>query len=396
MLNLQPKNKTYKIAKNLAMAMAMIMLLVLCLQNLAHAAELKTSAKYAYIYDVTNDTILYQKNSEVLIPPASLSKLMTVYMIFEALRTGKVSFDDEFRVSKRAYDRRGSSMFAQLRSKISIHNLIRGLIVVSGNDAAITIAEGLAGTEDEFAIQMQQTARQIGLTKSTFGNATGWPQENQKMTMRDLGHLTNLLITEFPQYYHYFSEISLKWGSVIQPNRNILLEENIGVDGLKTGYTEESGYGIVTSAVRDGRRIIVVINGLKSSRKRALEAQKLLDWAYKSFKKYVIFEKRAIVGYAKVALGKQPEIGMLVNQKIVALLNIDKTEDMTGEIVYLKPIVAPISRNQVIGRLNVKGQDGYHYSVPLMAEKHVAKSDPIDQSVDILWSWADKYLESLF
>ncbi|MCJ8322434.1 MAG: D-alanyl-D-alanine carboxypeptidase [Rhizobiales bacterium] len=394
MLNLQPNNIHIKNAK--IMALAMLTLLVICAQNITQAAELKTTAKYAYIYDVTNDTILYQKNSEILIPPASLSKLMTVYMIFEALRDGKVAFDDKFRISKRAYDRRGSSMFAQLKSKITIHNLIRGLIVVSGNDAAIAIAEGLAGSEEEFALQMQQKAREIGLTKSTFGNATGWPHENQKMTMRDLGHLANLLITEFPQYYHYFGETSLKWGTVIQPNRNILLEENIGVDGLKTGYTKESGYGIVTSAMRDGRRIIVAIHGLTSSRKRSLEAQKLLDWGYKSFKKYVIYENRTIVGQAKVALGKQPEIGLIVSEKIIALLNIDKTEQMTGEIIYVKPIVAPISRNQIIGQLNVKGQDGYQYSVPLLAEKHVAKSDPIDQSVDILWSWADKYLESLF
>ena len=168
MLNLQPNNIHIKNAK--IMALAMLTLLVICAQNITQAAELKTTAKYAYIYDVTNDTILYQKNSEILIPPASLSKLMTVYMIFEALRDGKVAFDDKFRISKRAYDRRGSSMFAQLKSKITIHNLIRGLIVVSGNDAAIAIAEGLAGSEEEFALQMQQKAREIGLTKSTFGH----------------------------------------------------------------------------------------------------------------------------------------------------------------------------------------------------------------------------------
>lgn len=361
-----------------------------------HAAGMETSAKFAYILDFDTGKTLFEKNSEQLMSPASMSKLMTVYMVFEQLKAGKIKLEDEFVISQVAFDRRGSSMFAQLKSKVSINNLLKGIIVVSGNDASIAIAEGLAGDEATFAQQMQAKAREIGLTKSTFANSTGWPDKKQQMTMHDLGRLAYVIMQEFPEYYHYFGQERFKWGKTDQPNRNILLDDNIGVDGLKTGRTEESGYGIVTSAVNGDRRVIVVLNGLDSSRKLAAETRRLIDWAFNAFEKYKIYDGNTVIGYANVAGGMVDEIELMPNEDIVAFLNTENYGTLDAKIVYNSPLVAPISTIDEIAQLHISSEDGFEHIVPLYAQKDVAKSTRVDQSIDILWSWVDKKLNSLF
>lgn len=360
------------------------------------ADELETTAKYAYILDFKTNKTLFEKNADQLIAPASMSKLMTAYMVFEQLKLGKIKLDDEFFVSQTAFDRRGSSMFAQLKSKISVHNLLQGLIVVSGNDAAIALAEGLAGSEAAFAQQMQTKAQQLGLTESTFVNSTGWPDAKQLMTMRDLGQLAWVLIRDFPEYYHYFAQQRFKWGKVDQPNRNILLDDGIGVDGLKTGRTDESGHGIVASALRGERRVIIVLNGLTSASKRAAETRRLLEWAFEAFKNYKIYPKGAIVGQAQIAGGDVQQVNIVAADDIIAILNADNVGGLTGHITYNKPLIAPIAQYQEVAQLHLNSPSGIEHIVPLVAEKHVAKGGRVDQSIDILWSWVDKKLNSLF
>lgn len=362
----------------------------------SYATTIETKAEFAYILDFETGKVLFQKKSEQLMPPASMSKLMTAYMVFEQLELGNVTLKDKFQISQTAFDRRGSSMFAQLKSKIAIDDLLQGLIVVSGNDAAIALAEGLANDEQDFAIKMQTKARDIGLTKSTFSNATGWPDANQQMTLHDLGRLAYVLIEEFPQFYHYFGQERFKWGKVDQPNRNILLDDGIGVDGLKTGRTEESGYGIVTSALRDDRRVIIVLNGLQSAQERARETRRLIDWAFSAFKKYKIYSRSDVVGQVDIAGGVVDQVSLVPKQDVTTFINIENIEKLKAEIIFDSPIMAPVKKNQEIGKLYISSDDGLEHVVILVAEKHVAKGGRVDQSIDILWSWVDKKLNSMF
>lgn len=362
----------------------------------ANAEVVETSAEYAYIVDFKTGKTLFEKNANQLIAPASMSKLMTAYVVFEQLKLGKIYLDDEFIISQTAFDRRGSSMFAQLKSYISVDDLLKGLIVVSGNDAAIALAEGIAGSESAFAMQMQAKARELGLIESTFVNSTGWPDENQRMTMRDLGRLALLLIKDFPEYYHYFSLERFKWGKVDQPNRNILLDDGIGVDGLKTGRTDESGHGIVASALRGERRVIIVLNGMNGAKKRAAETRRLLDWAFSAFKYYKLYSQGATVGQAGVAGGEVQQVDLVAGEDIIAILNADNVDGLEGKIVYNKPLIAPIALGQEIAQLHLNSANGFEQIMPLVAQKHVAKGGRVDQSIDILWSWVDKKLNSLF
>ncbi len=357
---------------------------------------IETKAEYAFIYDFDTKSILYQKNANKMMPPASMSKLMTVYLVFDKLKNNELKLDDEFAISQKAFERRGSSMFAQLKSRVSVDNLLQGVIVVSGNDASIALAEGIGGDEDSFAKQLQKKSREIGLTQSTFVNSTGWPNENQLMTAHDLGQLAYRLILDFPEYYHYFSQRRFVWQKVDQPNRNLLLDDETGVDGLKTGHTKESGHGIVTSAKINDRRIIIVLNGLKTSRERAAETRKLLNWAFTAFKKYKLFSKGAVIGEAKIAGGVVDRVGFQVKQDFVATLNIDMADDIQGKISYLSPLIAPIKKNQHIADLYINGKSGFNTVIPLYAEKHVAKGKRVDEAIDILWSWGDKKFQSLF
>ncbi|MEO1919472.1 MAG: D-alanyl-D-alanine carboxypeptidase family protein [Paracoccaceae bacterium] len=250
---------------------------------IAQVSALETTARSALVIDYNTGTVLFSKNADVPMPPASMSKLMTLNMIFEALDAGRLTLEDTFRVSNKASQKGGSKMFVREGARVRIEDLIRGVIVQSGNDACIVLAEGLAGTEDAFAKRMTQRARELGMENSNFVNSTGWPDPGHEMSAEDLVFLAGRLIEKFPQYYTYFTEKTFTWENIVQNNRNPLLTLGIGADGLKTGYTAEAGYGLVGSAVSGGRRIIFMVGGLDSALTRSSEAERIARWAFREF-----------------------------------------------------------------------------------------------------------------
>src|SRR5215510_402786 len=279
----------------------------------ATAEPVSTNAQHVYIVDFQTGAVLYDKMGEERLHPASMSKLMTAYMLFDALKRGDVKLTDTFHVSQKAWAMQGSKMFVDIDSDVKVEDLLRGMIIQSGNDACIVIAEGLAGSEEAFAERMNKKAKEIGLNDSHFVNSTGWPDPDHYMTAKDIAILSRHIIVDFPEYYKYFSEIDFTWHGIKQGNRNPLLyRAGSGVDGLKTGHTEEAGYGVAASAVRDGRRIIMVVHGLNDMQERADEEGQLLDWAYRETGNYTVAKMGAALAEAPVEYGEKPNVPLTV------------------------------------------------------------------------------------
>ncbi len=349
-------------------------LLALLLGTTAVQAEpFATQARNAILIDATSGAVLMEKEADTPIPPASMSKLMTVTMVFEALASGRLSLDDEFVVSEKAWKKGGSKMFVKVGDRISVGNLLRGIIVQSGNDACIVIAEGLAGSEEEFARRMTVRARELGLENSTFRNATGWPDEGHEMSVADLATLADHIIREFPQYYPIYSEQSFEWEGIDQRNRNPLLGLGLGADGLKTGHTEAAGYGLVGSAKRDGRRLILVIGGLSSANERSIEAERIIRWGFREFETEELLENGAEVGTASVWIGEKPRVPLVVQSPVVMTAPYGALRKVTGEIIYSGPIEAPIAQGQEIATLRLSAPDVTAVEVPLFAGEAVAR-----------------------
>src|SRR5690606_31233190 len=282
----------------------------------AAQAEFDTKAQFAVLMDYESGTVIFQKHADDQLEPASMAKLMTLAVVFNEIRAGRLSMDDEFFVSEHAWRTGGaasggSTMFAELNSKIRVEDLVRSVIIQSGNDAAIVLAEGIAGSEGTFAAMMNELARQIGLSHSHFTNPTGLPDPDMYSSARDLGNLARYLIHEFPQYYHYFSEPEMEWNRIKQPNRNSLVEMGIGVDGLKTGHTEAAGYGSVTSTNQGDRRLVAVVHGLGSMRERTEEARKLLTWGARAFERFTPYAEGQVVAFADVYGGASPNVALV-------------------------------------------------------------------------------------
>lgn len=343
----------------------------MCLTSQAWAFD--TLARSAMIVDQTTGTVLLAKDADRPIPPASMSKLMTTYMLFEALRDGRVTMDTKFLVSEKATSRGGSTMFLRTGERVTVRDLIQGIIVQSGNDACITVAENIAGTEEAFAEQMTTRANEMGMTASTFGNATGWPHPNQRMSARDLVFLANELITKFPEYYGFFSQRSFTWDGVKQDNRNPLLNLGIGADGLKTGHTNEAGYGLVGSAKQGNRRIIFMITGLDSKIARASEAEKLTNWAFRQFVSKELFKKGTKIAEAKVWLGGQKTVGLVAQNNISGLFPQGSLDDVTIEVTYQGPLEAPIIAGDQVATLTVTAPNMETTNHNLVAQNDVAK-----------------------
>lgn len=337
----------------------------------AHALD--TSARAAMVVDLTSGTVLLDKNSDAPLPPASMSKLMTLNMVFEALAEGRLSLDERFRVSEKAWKMGGSRMFVREGDRIRIEDLIRGVIIQSGNDACIVLAEGLAGSEEAFAAKMTERAAELGMTDSTFANATGWPHENHRMSARDLIALTERMLREFPQYYGYFAETEFTWDGVTQKNRNPLLYLDIGADGLKTGHTEEAGYGLVGSAKRGDRRIAFMITGLDSSKARSVESERLTTWAFREFKTGQIAAAGQIVGEAEVWVGEADSVALTPARNIIATAPFGGLDETRVSIRYDGPIPAPIAAGDIIAELVVEAPDLPPVSTPLVAAHSVSK-----------------------
>ncbi len=319
------------------------------------ALGFSTTAKTALVIDNTTGEVLLSKDIDRPIPPASMSKLMTLWMVFESLEEGKIELDDTFRVSKKAWKKGGSKMFLREGEYVTIKNLIKGVIIQSGNDACIVLAEGIAGTEANFAELMNLRAKEIGLRSSNFTNSTGWPDPQHKMSSKDLVTLANKIREEYPSYYRIFDDLEFTWDKISQKNRNPLLFMNLGADGLKTGYTEEAGYGLIASVKQNKRRVTFVITGLNSVEQRAREAKGITTWAFKKFKLKTYFKKNAIILEAPVWRGKKERVKISATNDIQTLLASDAKEGTQIQIVLKEPLVAPLKKGQKInGHLVIK------------------------------------------
>ncbi|HSK39613.1 MAG TPA: D-alanyl-D-alanine carboxypeptidase family protein, partial [Arenibaculum sp.] len=272
-----------KSVRCLGAAFVFAILLIAGSADPARSASIDTIARQAVLIDATTGTVLFEKNADERMPTSSMSKIMTMYMVFDAIKQGHLSLDDTLHVSEGAWRMQGSKMFVELGNPIPVEDLIRGVIIQSGNDASVVLAEGLAGSESEFATRMTQRAHELGLTASNFTNATGWPDDDHYSTASDLAKLSDRIIADFPEFYHYYSETEFTYHDIKQGNRNPLLYRNMDVDGLKTGHTEAAGYGLAASAERNGRRLILVVNGLSDMQARADESARLLEWGFREF-----------------------------------------------------------------------------------------------------------------
>ncbi len=336
----------------------------------------ETRAEAAWVFDVGTQAVLMEKNADQPLPPASMSKLMTINMLFEALQDGRVTMDTAFSVSSRAREMGGSTMFLNEQDRPTVRDLIYGMIVNSGNDACVVVAEGLAGTEDAFAEQMTERAKALGMTGSVFANASGWPDPSHRMTMHDLGILALRLIEEFPEEYKVFAETEFNYADRAPDNRfnrNPLLKLGIGADGLKTGHTSEAGYGLVGSAVQGDRRVILVISGLASEKERAEEAERIVNWAFRQFAQKTVAKAGVRVAEADVWLGAAAKVGLVPAQDVRILVPALVQDTMTAEVIYSGPLAAPIAAGTEVAKLLVHVPDLPDIEVPLMAETDVAK-----------------------
>ena len=345
------------------------------------AAALESQAREAIILDFDTGAVLFEKDADVPMPPASMSKIMTVFMIFEQLKDGRLSLDDKFTVSEKAWRKGGSKMFVEVGKEVRIEDLLRGVIVQSGNDACIVLAEGVAGTEEAFGQAMTERARELGMENSTFTNATGWPDPDHRTTARDLAILARALIAQFPEYYHFFSELEFTYNDIRQGNRNPLLYKSIGADGLKTGHTEEAGYGLTASATQRERRLILVINGLKSVRARSEESARLMSWGFREFANYALYKAGDEVDDAAVWLGDTETVPLRIAEDLTVTLPRKSRNGMEVTVAYDSPVPAPIEEGQRVARLRVSVPDAAPIEVPLEAARSVDRLGPFGRII---------------
>lgn len=332
-----------------------------------------TLARQAILVDADTGAVLLEKAADERMAPASMSKLMTMYVVFEQIRAGTLRMDQELPVSERAFRMGGSRMFLELGSRVSVENLARGVIIQSGNDACVVLAEAISGSEERFADLLNQVARRIGLRDSTFRNASGWPHPEHRMTARDLSLLARRLIQDFPEFYRFYSERSFRWNNIEQANRNPLLGRVPGADGLKTGSTEEAGFGLTASVLRDGRRLILVVNGLPSMRARAEESERLMEWGFREFDNVTLFRAADTVDEAPVWLGERPRVPLVGGRNLVLTLPRNWRDRLEVRVAYPSPVPAPVLRGQEVGELLVGGQGVPPMRLPLYAGADVAR-----------------------
>lgn len=350
----------------------------------ASAADFDTQATQAFVIDLSTDTVLMQKNADTRMPPASMSKLMTAYLVFERLKNGSISLEDEFPISRKAHRKGGSKMFLSEGGRARLEDLIRGIVIQSGNDACIVVAEGLAGSEEAFAELMNAKAKELGLKDSHFTNATGWPDPDHYMTAADLATVARRLLEDFPEYYHYYSEPSFKYSGIQQSNRNPVLGRVEGADGLKTGYTEASGYGLTASAERDGRRLIMVVNGLGSTKERAAEAERILNWGFSTFGTYRLLRAGETVETADLWLGQQDAAALVVDKDLTVTLPRAARADLKVTVRYEGPTPAPVYKGEALGSVVVTAPGVEPIERPLYVAETVERLGPIGRVVEIL------------
>ncbi len=370
-----------------AVAVGVVLALVAGGGGRAQAQGFQTAAPHAILIDADSGSVLFEKAADELFSPASMAKLMTAEIVFHEIRQGRLSMDSEFQISEDAWRRGGaggggSSMFAQLNSRIKLSDLLRGLIVQSGNDAAIAMAEGIAGSEENFGKMMTARAKEIGLTRSTFRNATGYSAPDQKVTARDLARLSVHIIETYPDFYKIYSEREFTWNKIKQQNRNPLLTLDIGADGLKTGYLEESGYALAGSAVQNGQRLVMVISGLKTARDRAAESRKLVEWGFRAFEPRQIFAAGETVSEASVYGGAKGGVPLVAKKAIRLLVPRGSGDKVTARVVYRGPLLAPVEEGAQVARLRITRGETQALDLPLYAAETVAAGTIPQRALD--------------
>jgi len=382
------------LSKTLAIALAAIAAFVLAPRPDARAQGFQTSAPNAILIDAGTNTVLFEKGADDYVTPASTVKLMTAEVVFHELAEGRLKLTDQFTVSEHAWrtggaPAGGSAMFLSVNSTVGVEDLIRGLVIVSGNDAAIVLAEGVAGSEEAFIMRMNKRGAELGLARSRFGNPWGQAGPDQKVTPREMARLAAHIIKTYPDQYRYFGEKDYAWGKIKQPNRNPLLTMSIGADGLKTGNIDEkSGYGIVGSAVQEGRRLIVAVYGARTAKERAEEARKLLQWGFRNFEERSLFKAGEPVGTAQVFGGTQGSVPLVADQDVKVLLPRGGQDRLTGRIVYQGPVIAPFEAGKAIGRLEVKRGNAIVLEMPLQAAEAVEQGSLPRRAFDAAYEYA--------
>lgn len=365
--------------------MKRIALSLVCLVCAIHPAlAIETAAQQAFLIDMTTHSVLMNKDGDVQMHPSSMSKLMTMYILFDRLKSGRVKLTDKFPISEKAWRTQGSKTFVAVGQEISVEELIHGIVIQSGNDACIVVAEGLSGSEDAFAKEMNRMGEKLGLKKSHFVNATGMPDDGHLMSARDLATLAEHIITDFPEYYHYFSQQEYTYNNITQHNRNRLLGSTIGVDGLKTGHTEAGGFGITLSAQQNGRRLILVINGMKSDNERVAEGDKLMRWGFREFENKQIVRKGVKVDDADVWFGREDKVPLVTEQDVLVTMPISQEGGVTYTLKYNSPIPAPVEKGVHIADLviGIPGEEAH--TVPLVAGESIDKLSGIGRMIAVL------------
>ena len=352
-----------------------------------------TQAQHALVMEADTGAILLDKNAEERMPPASMSKVMTAYVVFQYLKEGRAKLDDELPVSEKAWRTQGSKMFVPLGGRIKIEDLIRGMVIQSGNDACVVLAEGLAGSEQAFVDQMNETAKKIGLTNSHFADVNGLPNPDHYMSAHDLAVLALRTIKDFPEYYKYYGEKEFKFNNINQGNRNPLLYKDLGADGLKTGHTEEAGYSLVASAVRGDRRVILVLGGLPSMKARAQESERLLEWAFREYNNYKLFSAGDKVDEGDVWLGAEPKVPLTVDKDLIVTLPRKSRKEMKVTVTYDRPIPAPVKKGDQLGKITVAAPDVSPVERPLYAGADVDRMGMFGRVAVAAgsWIWGNKH-----
>ncbi|MFP4360134.1 MAG: D-alanyl-D-alanine carboxypeptidase family protein [Alphaproteobacteria bacterium] len=355
--------------------------LVVCFVALAPVAparaqtDFETLAEAAILIDYPSRQILYAKNADEPRPPASMSKLMTAFMVFERLEEGQWSLDDRLLVSEKAWRMGGSKMFVEVGERVRVEDLLRGIIVQSGNDACIVVAEAMAGTEEAFAEQMNERGRELGLDHSVFENSSGWPDPGHVMSVRDLAHLAAEIIDRFPKFYHLYSEKSFTYADITQDSRNPLLQGRVdGVDGLKTGHTTTAGYGLVASAERDGRRLILVVTGLDTPGERRREAERLLEHGYRAFQSYELFAGGETIEEAPVWFGDRARVPLVADEAVEVTLSVAARDELEVDLAYEAPVKAPIAAGTPVGELRISAPEVEDRTVPVVVGADVGRA----------------------
>lgn len=339
----------------------------------AMAAPIETAASHAILIDFETGTVLLEKAADDPIPPASMSKLMTLYLVFDKLKHGELKLDDTLPVSEQAWRMQGSKMYVLVGDRVRVEDLLRGVVIQSGNDACIVLAEGIAGSEEAFANLLNERGRELGLTQSTFKNATGWPDPGHVMSVRDIATLSRHIISEFPEFYPLFSEIEFTYNKIKQGNRNPLLYKNMGVDGLKTGHTEEAGYGLSASAMRDGRRLILVAHGLAGVNERSQEAERLIEWGFREFENATIAKAGQPIETAPVWFGTAAEVPLTVASDVKVTLPRSARRKLTAVVRFEGPLPAPVRKGDAVATLHLEAEGMPPMEIQLVAGADVER-----------------------